>query len=137
MKTNFPFPAFLVWLLLSTRIVLGSPAAEMSFAFPDECAEVGRDGKLYFSPVHPGVALGEAPSLEMYPCVNASLAGDLCGLDGSQVSSRGIRRRSDYLSVELAEVTHKHGAPVQAAFNPIPALLLLFLLCSRTQRIPA
>ena len=137
MKTNFSFLALFALQLLGTPDLVASPSADAPFAFPDECAEVGREGKLYFSPVHPGVALGEAPSLEMYPCVNASLAGDLCGLDGAQVSSRGIRRRSDYLSVELAEVTHKHRAPVQAAFNPIPALLLLFLLCSRTQRIPA
>ena len=139
MKTNFSFLALFVLPLLSPLNLAASPAAEMPFAFPDECAQVVRDGKLYFSPVHPGVALQEARSTETYPCVNASLAGDLCGINGSPVSSREIRRRSDYLSVELAEVTPKSRAPLQAVVNPVLALplLLILLFRSRTSGFPA
>ena len=143
MKTNLSFLALFALPLLSSPNLAATPAAtpaaEVPFAFPDECAQVVWDGNLYFSPVHPGVALQEARLMEAYPCVNASLAGDLCGIDGSPVPSREIRRRSDYLSVELAEVSPKSRAPLQAVVNPVLALplLLILLFRSRTSRFPA
>ncbi len=133
MKTNFSFLAPFVLSLLAPLELVASPAAEMAFAFPDECAEVAWDGRLYFSPAHPGVALQESRPVETYPRVNASLAGDLCGIDGSPVSSRKIRRRSDYLSVELAEVTPRRRAPLQAVVNPVLALPLLLVALFRSR----
>ncbi|HJM62847.1 MAG: hypothetical protein CMN05_03140 [Roseibacillus sp.] len=132
MKTNFPFLALFLFAFHMAPDLGASPVAP--FAFPDECAEVGIGEEFYYSPVHPGLALEEPRPVETYPCVNVSLAGDLCGVDGSPVSSRDIWRSSNYLSVELAEVAHRTRGPRQAMVNPVLALPLLLIVLVRSRR---
>jgi len=134
MKTNLSFLALFVLLLLSPPNLAASPVGELPFAFPDDCAEVGIGEEYYYSPVHPGLALEESGRVETYPFVNASLAGDLCGVNGAPVSGRDMWRRSNYLSVELAEVTHEPRGPRHAMVNPVLSLPLLLIALVRSRR---
>ena len=134
MKTNFPFLALFLCAFHIAPDLCASPVGELPFAFPDEYAQIGIGEELYYSPAHPGLALEEPRPVEIYPYVNASLAGDLCGVDGSPVSSRDIWRRSNYLSVELAEVAHKTRGPRHAMVNPVLSLALLLIALVRSRR---
>ena len=134
MKTNLPFLALFLFAFHLGPSLWASPVGQLPFAFPDECDEVGIGEGFYYSPAHPGLALEEPRPVEIYPYVNASLAGDLCGVDGSPVSSRDIWRRSNYLSVELAEVAPKTRGPRHAMVNPVLALPLLLIVLVRSRR---
>ena len=134
MKTNLSFLALFLFAFHLGPSLCASPVGQLPFAFPDECDEVGIGEEFYYSPAHPGLALEEPRPVEIYPYVNASLAGDLCGVDGSPVSSRDIWRRSNYLSVELAEVAPKTRGPRHAMVNPVLALPLLLIVLVRSRR---
>ena len=134
MKTNFPFLALFLFAFHLGPSLCASPVGQLPFAFPDECDEVGIGEEFYYSPAHPGLALEEPGPVETYPFVNTSVAGDLGGVKGVPVSSRDIWRRSNYLSVELAEVAHKTRGPRHAMVNPVLSLALLLIALVRSRR---
>ena len=132
MKTNFPGLALAILLSASLCAVTTLPAAEASFAFPEIDHGVGVAGELYYSPAHPSLALGKADPVEGYPHVNASLAGDLCGIDGEPVSGGRVLRRSRPLSVELAQRNEEGERRVfRASLASLLALVAPFLLMGR------
>ena len=128
MKTNVAFLVCLLLPMLSTSGLCSQPKSEMPFSFPDQHSQSLSNDGLYLSPVHPGLALDVPSPLKTYPRVNVSLAGDLCGIDGASDRCREIRRRSSYLSVELAEVVDKPGPLSQARISPVVALPMLLLV---------
>ena len=132
MKTNLAFLTSLLLSILGSSGLCAMPGSEMSFSLQDQRSHLLRSDGLYLSPVHPRLTLDASNPREAYPRINVSLAGDLCGIGGSATPPREIRRRSNYLSVELAEVAREPRHFSRAEINPVLALpmLLLVLLSS-------
>ena len=132
MKTNLAVLACLLLLMPGASGLYALPVSEMPFSFQDQRSQRPPSDEFYLSPVHPGLALDASNPLEVYPQVNVSLAGDLCGIGGPSAPCREIRRRSNYLSVELAEVVREPRPFSRAETNPVLvlAMFLLVLLSS-------
>ena len=128
MTRNLFFVIFFLLRLPGIVVAGTSPLPELEAVDYSPDTRLGVKEQLLFAPVHPALSLDIRDARDLYPRVNVTLGGDLCGVQGTESSSREVQRRPHYLSVELASVRNGPLMTSQAGHSPWLLLLLPLLL---------